>query len=167
MVTSRIRAVQGSIGGSVVKVAEILALKGSVVFTIKPSETVATLSQLLRDRRIGAAIVSSDGEAIDGVISERDVAYGLSIHKADLHTLPISALMTETVITCSPNDNIAQVASTMLSRNIRHLPVNDDNRLVGMVSIRDVLNLRLDQLQRETAQLRSLVNQIDREPKDR
>ena len=65
--------------------------------------------------------------------------------------------MTETVITCSPNDNIAKVASTMLSRNIRHLPVMDDNRLVGVVSIRDVLNLRLAELQRETAQLRNLV----------
>ena len=149
------------------KVADILALKGSVVFTIKPSETIGTLSQLLRDRRIGAAIVSSDGKAVDGVISERDVAYGLSIHTADLQTLLVSALMTKTVITCSPNDNIAKVASTMLSRNIRHLPVMDDNRLVGMVSIRDVLNLRLDELQRETAQLRNLVNQTDREPQDR
>ena len=149
------------------KVADILAQKGSVVFTIKPSETIGTLSQLLRDRRIGAAIVSSDGKAVDGVISERDVAYGLSLHKADLHTLLVSTLMTRTVITCSPNDNIAKVASTMLSRNIRHLPVNDDNRLVGMVSIRDVLNLRLDELQRETAQLRNLVNQTDRDPQDR
>ena len=58
------------------KVADILALKGSVVFAIKPSETIGTLSQLLRDRRIGAAIVSSDGKAVDGVISERDIAYG-------------------------------------------------------------------------------------------
>ena len=148
-------------------VADILALKGSVVFTIKPSETIGTLSQLLRDRRIGAAIVSSDGKAVDGVISERDVAYGLSIYKADLQTLLVSALMTKTVITCSPDDNIAKVASTMLSRNIRHLPVDDDNRLVGMVSIRDVLNLRLDELQRETAQLRNFVKLTDREPQDR
>jgi CBS domain-containing protein len=150
-----------------VKVANILALKGSVVITIKPSETIGTLSQLLRDRRIGAAIVSSDGQAVDGVISERDIAYSLSIHKADLHTLLVSALMTKTVITCSPDDNIAKVASTMLSRNIRHLPVVDDHRLVGMVSIRDVLNVRLDELQRETAQLRNLVNQTDRESQDR
>jgi CBS domain-containing protein len=151
-----------------VKVADILALKGSVVIAIKPSESIGTLSQLLRDKRIGAAIVSSDGETIDGVISERDIAYGLSIHKADLHTLLVSVLMTKTVITCSPNDNIAKVTSTMLSRNVRHLPVVDEgNRLVGMVSIRDVLNLRLDELQRETAQLRNLVSETDREPQDR
>lgn len=149
------------------KVADILALKGSVVITIKPSESLAALSKLLREKRIGAAIVSSDGQTIDGVISERDVAYGLSVHKADLHTLLVSALMTKAVITCSPRDDVAKVASTMLSRNIRHLPVHDGKGLVGMVSIRDVLNVRLDELQRETAQLRNLANQADREPQDR
>jgi CBS domain-containing protein len=75
--------------------------------------------------------------------------------------------MTKAVITCSPGDDVAKVASTMLSRNIRHIPVNDNNGLAGMVSIRDVLNVRLDELQQETAQLRSLVNQTDREPQDR
>jgi CBS domain-containing protein len=150
-----------------VKVADILAFKGPVVITIKPSESVGALSRLLRDKRIGAAIVSDDGQTIDGVISERDVAYGLSIHRADLHTLLVSALMTKAVITCSPDDDVAKVASTMLSRNIRHIPVHDGNGLVGMVSIRDVLNVRLDELQRETAQLRSLASQTNREPQDR
>jgi CBS domain-containing protein len=149
------------------KVVDILASKGSVVITIKPSESVAALSRLLRERRIGAAIVSNDGRTIDGVISERDVAFGLSVHKADLHTLLVSALMTKAVITCSPDDDVAKVASTMLSRNIRHVPVHDGKGLVGMVSIRDVLKVRLDELQRETAQLRSLANQTIREPQDR
>jgi CBS domain-containing protein len=149
------------------KVTDILAFKGSVVITIKPSESVGALSQLLRDKRIGAAIVSNDGQTIDGVISERDVAYGLSIHKGDLHALPVSALMTKAVITCFPHDDVAKVASTMLSRNIRHIPVHDGRGLVGMVSIRDVLNVRLDELQRETAQLRSLASQMEREPQDR
>ena len=149
------------------KVADILAFKGSVVITIKPSESVAALSQLLREKRIGAAIVSSDGRTIDGVISERDVAFGLSVHKADLHALLVSALMTKTVITCSPGDEVARVASTMLSRNIRHIPVHDGSGLVGMVSMRDVLNVRRDELQREAAQLRVLASQADREPQDR
>jgi CBS domain-containing protein len=149
------------------KVADILAFKGFAVITIKPSDSVGTLSKLLRDKRIGAAIVSNDGQTIDGVISERDVAYGLSIHKTDLHTLLVSALMTKAVITCSPDDDVAKVASTMLSRSIRHIPVADRNGLVGMVSIRDVLNVRLDELQRETAQLRTFATQTDREPQDR
>jgi CBS domain-containing protein len=150
-----------------VKVKDILALKGSVVITIEPSETIRALSRLLREKRIGAVIVSSDGQTVDGVISERDVAYGLAIHAADLHTLLVSSLMTKTVITCSPDDDVAHVASTMLSRNVRHLPVEEDKRLVGMVSIRDVLNSRLDELQQQTALLRTLLNQPDRAPQDR
>jgi CBS domain-containing protein len=150
-----------------VKVADILASKGSLVIMIKPTDSIGTLSTLLCEKRIGAAIVSSNGRSVDGVISERDIAYGLSIHRADLHALPVSALMTKTVITCSPNDSIAKVASTMLARNIRHVPVEDGNTLIGMVSIRDVLNSRLEELQRETALLRNFVNQTDREPEDR
>jgi CBS domain-containing protein len=155
------------LGAETVKVADILASKGSLVITIKPTDSIGTLSRLLCDKRIGAAVVSSNGSSVDGVISERDIAYGLSIHTANLHALPVSALMTKTVITCSPNDGIAKVASTMLARNIRHVPVEDGNTLIGMVSIRDVLNSRLDELQRETALLRNFVNQTDREPEDR
>jgi CBS domain-containing protein len=151
----------------IVKVADILATKGSAVITIKPSETIGSLSQRLREKRIGAAIVSSDGQTVDGVISERDVAYGLAVHKADLHALPVSALMTKTVISCSPNDSIANVASTMLARNIRHLPVQESGRLVGMISMRDVLNSRLDELQQQTNQLRAFASQTDRDPQDR
>jgi CBS domain-containing protein len=150
-----------------VKIGDILAVKGAAIITIKPAETIGELSQRLRERRIGAALVSSDGKTIEGVISERDVAYGLATHKAALYTMPVSALMTKTVITCTPEDSIAQVASLMLSRMIRHLPVLQDKRLVGMVSIRDVLNWRLDELQRQTAQLYRFVNHTESEPQDR
>jgi CBS domain-containing protein len=151
----------------IVKVADILAVKGSSVITISPTETIAALSERLREKRIGAAIVSSDGQTVDGVISERDIAYALCVHKADLHAMPVAALMTKAVVTCSANDSIAIVASTMMSRNIRHLPVKEEDRLVGMVSIRDVLNLRLDELQRETGLLRAFASHADREPHDR
>ena len=149
------------------KVADILARKGSVVVTIRPVDSIAMLSRLLGDKRIGAVVVSSDGKAVDGVISERDIAYAVSVHKSGLDALPVSALMTKAVIMCSPNDGIAKVASTMLARNIRHLPVHDGTALVGMVSIRDVLNSRLEELQHETALLRTFVNQTDRDREDR
>jgi len=149
------------------KVADILAVKGPTVVTVKPSETIAALSQRLREKRIGAAIVSSDGHTFEGVISERDIAYGLSVHKGDLHAMPVSALMTKAVITCSPEDNVANVASTMLTRNIRHLPVEHDKRLIGVISMRDVLNLRLDELQRQASMLRAFANNTDLAPQDR
>jgi CBS domain-containing protein len=147
-----------------VKVSDILLAKGSTVVTIKPSETIGALSQRLRENRIGAAIVSRDGTMVDGVISERDIAYGLAIHKAELHTLPVSELMTKTVVTCSPNDSVASVASTMRARNIRHIPVEESGRLVGMISIRDVLNHRTDDLLQQTNLLRAFASHTDRDP---
>jgi len=150
-----------------VKVADILAIKGSTVVTVQPSDTIALLSERLLEKRIGAAIVSTDGQTVEGVISERDVAYGVAVHKGDLHTLPVSALMTKEVISCSPNDSVAQVISTMLARSVRHLPVEDECRLVGMISIRDVLNVRVAELQLQTSQLRAFANQTDRDSQDR
>jgi CBS domain-containing protein len=147
-----------------VNVASILAVKGSAVITVKPTDTIGTLSQRLRERRIGAAIVSRDGTTIEGVISERDIAFSVDLHAADIYKLPVSALMTKTVITCSPRDKLADVASTMLARNIRHLPVEEGNRLVGMISIRDVLKHRLDDLQQQTNLLRAFASQVERDP---
>ena len=80
------------------KVSDILLAKGSAVVTIKPSETIGALSQRLRENHIGAAIVSRDGTMVDGVISERDIAYGLAIHKAELHKLLDSLLGASTEI---------------------------------------------------------------------
>ena len=145
-------------------VASILAVKGSAVITVKPTDTIGTLSQRLRERRIGAAVVSRDGTTIEGVISERDIAFSVDLHAADIYKLPVSALMTKTVVTCSPRDKLADVASTMLARNIRHLPVEEGNRLVGMISIRDVLKHRLEDLQQQTNLLRAFASQVDRDP---
>ena len=75
--------------------------------------------------------------------------------------------MTTTVITCAPGDKVSDVASTMVARNIRHVPVVEDNRLVGMISIRDVLNFRVDDLQQQTNMLRAFASETDREPQDR
>ncbi|HZT50267.1 MAG TPA: CBS domain-containing protein [Hyphomicrobiaceae bacterium] len=146
------------------KVADILATKGSTVVTIKPTDTIGALCERLREKRIGAAVVSSDGQAVEGMISERDVAYGLAVHKGALPTLQVSALMTKRVITCSSSDSVSSVAGTMMAHTIRHIPVQDDGRLVGMVSIRDVLNVRVDDLQRQTSQLRAFAYHVERNP---
>ncbi len=148
-------------------VLEILKRKGSLVVTIRPSDSVGALSRLLRERRIGAVVVSDDGITIDGVVSERDVAYSLCIHKTELSSLPVSEIMTRNVITCSPDDDVAKVASAMHGHRIRHIPVVDGNRACGMVSIRDLLNVRVDQLQEEAAMLRTLANGSQEEIQDR
>ncbi len=149
------------------KVASILASKSTKVITIRESETVEALSALLRQHRIGAAVVSNDGRTIDGVITERDIAYGVAVHGAAMHAMPVSSLMTRAVIACAPDDEVSLVTSTMLARNIRHIPVVTDRQLVGMVSIRDVLKVEVGELQQEAALLRALVHESDRELQDR
>jgi CBS domain-containing protein len=152
---------------AILTIREILEAKGKKVFSVKPTDSIAALSRALRAHHVGAAVVSCDGRSIDGVITERDVTYGLGIHGAGLHDMPVSKLMTEIVITCSPHDTVASVASTMMSRKIRHVPVEEDGQLLGMLSIRDVLHERIDQLQQATAQLRTFVKETNREPQDR
>ncbi len=142
----------------IVKIADLLELKGHSVPMIKPNETIATLSRRLQQARIGAMIVSEDGQTIDGIISERDVAYGLAIHRGVLHSLPAAALMTRNVITCSPTDSLAEVAKVMCEWHIRHLPVTDGKKLIGIIGMRDVFTHRLDELQRVSRLLGNYIS---------
>lgn len=136
------------------KVADILKTKGSAVETVRPDETALELSEQLRAERIGAAIVSADGSSIDGIISERDLAYGLAAHASRLPTVVVERLMTKVVVVCSPDDTINEVMSVMTRERIRHLPVKQGNHLVGIISIGDVLKNRLSEVQLEAEVLR-------------
>jgi CBS domain-containing protein len=138
----------------IMKVADILLIKGSDVKTVKANETALELSRRLSAERIGALILSEDGRTIDGIISERDLAYGLAAYAAKLPTTTVAKLMTKEVSVCSPQDGISDVMKLMTERRIRHLPVTDGDRLVGIISIGDVLNHRLEEMQLEANVLR-------------
>jgi CBS domain-containing protein len=116
--------------------------------------TALELSERLRAERIGAMIVSNDGRSIDGIISERDLAYGLAAHGGMLPKIAVSELMTKVVVVCSPEDSITDVMKLITQRRIRHLPVKDGDQLVGIISIGDVLKHRLDEMQLEANVLR-------------
>jgi CBS domain-containing protein len=136
------------------KVADILQSKGPAVKTVRPDVTALELSEQLRAERIGAMIVSADGASIDGIISERDLAYGLAAHGSKLPRVTVERLMTKVVVVCSPEDSIAEVMSVMTQRRIRHLPVKSGDRLVGIISSGDVLKHRLGEMQLEANVLR-------------
>ena len=126
------------------KVADILRIKGSVVKTVPPHETALLLSGQMRAEQIGALVVSRDGNSIEGIVSERDLAYGLATYGGRLPTIPISELMTKAVAVCSPEDSVTDVMKLMTMRRIRHVPVKDGDQLVGIISIGDVLKHRLE-----------------------
>jgi CBS domain-containing protein len=141
----------------VAKVADILKLKSERMVTAKSSDTVGALADQLRKEKCGAIVVSDRGE-VDGIISERDVAYGLPIHLGNLHTLPVKDLMTREVITCSPSDSIAVVARIMNERRIRHLPVTDGDKVVGIIGMRDILMQRLNEVEQRTQMISKLYS---------
>ena len=138
-------------------VATILKNKGSTVKTITPDATALAFAARIKAERIGAMIVSADGRSIDGIVSERDLAYGLAAHGERLPYIPVSELMTRAVVVCAPEDSIGDIINVMTLRRIRHLPVVQGGRLVGIVSSGDVLKHRLDEIQLEADVLRDVA----------
>ena len=136
------------------KVSDILQIKGADVKMVRPDMSARELAVRLHAEQIGAMIVSSDGWSIDGIVSERDLAYGLAAYGSELPTLPLSKLMAKTVIECSPDDSINHVTKLMTQRRVRHLPVKEGGQLVGIISIGDVLKHRLDELELEANVMR-------------
>jgi CBS domain-containing protein len=138
-------------------VEAILRGKGRTVATIRPDQTIAAALAALRDRNIGALVVSEDGEGVDGILSERDVVHGLADHGSALLALNVADAMTRPVATCKPTDSVADLMAEMTNRRIRHLPVVHDGRLVGIVSIGDLVKNRLDEIEYEARSLRSFI----------
>jgi len=136
------------------KVADILKTKGSAVETVRRDETALDLAEKLRTKRIGAAVVSIDGRTIEGIVSERDLAYALAAHTSRLPAVLVETLMTKIVVVCSPEDTINEVMGVMTRGRFRHLPVKNGEELVGIVSIGDILKHRLSEMQLEADVLR-------------
>jgi CBS domain-containing protein len=135
-------------------VGEILKTKGANVETIEGDATVADAIEHLRDESIGALVVSPDGQAVEGVFSERDVVTGLVEHRDALLGMKVSDLMTKSVTTCTPEDSVQKIMVEMTERRARHFPVLEGERLVGVVSIGDVVKNRLDEVELENKVLR-------------
>ncbi len=106
---------------------------------------------------IGALVVSDDGETVDGIVSERDIVFGLHRYGAGLLSQPVAEVMTHAVVTCEPNDSIAELMAEMTNRRIRHFPVVRNDRLCGIVSIGDLVKSRLDEIEYEATSLRSFI----------
>ncbi|MGN6413503.1 CBS domain-containing protein [Flexivirga sp.] len=138
------------------RIQELLKGKGSDVVTLTSDATIGDLVQTLADHGIGAVVVT-DGDAIAGIISERDVVRALVGGADGLLEKPVEELMTSQVITCSPGDEVSSLAASMTEHRFRHLPVVRGDELVGIVSIGDIVKFRLEELQSERDQLESYI----------
>ena len=131
----------------------ILEAKGGSVETIRPDAPVELAIHALRDKRIGALVVSADGRRVEGVLSERDVVRALAHHGPRQVDLPVSRIMSPAV-TSRSDTSIRDAMATMTRTRHRHLPVVEGNRLVGLVSIGDVVKHRLEEMELEASVLR-------------
>lgn len=140
-------------------VQSILSRKGTEVATIAQTATLADAVRELGKQRIGALVVSGDGRAIEGIISERDVVQAGAARGVSVLEMNVGSFMSTDVVTCNAGDGVDQLMSLMTERRIRHLPVvDDDGRLSGIISIGDVVKARLTELEHENEQLAQYIS---------
>jgi CBS domain-containing protein len=138
-------------------VSDILAYKGDRVISVAPDEGLAAAIDTLSTRRIGAVLVLDADGAIVGILSERDVLHAVARDGMAALDRKVSDVMTASVVTCDPDASIESVMQTMTERRFRHLPVVQQGRLRGMISIGDVVRLRLEEQRREADALREYI----------
>ncbi|MFC7625526.1 CBS domain-containing protein [Microlunatus sp. GCM10028923] len=139
------------------RVSDILRGKGAAVATIGPSATVAELLARLAEHNIGAMVVLAP-DGIVGIVSERDVVRRLNDLGGGLLDRPVAEIMTTNVATCALDDAVDRLNAVMTDRRIRHLPVVKDGRLLGIISIGDVVKVRMRELQDNTEQLEAYIS---------
>ena len=138
-------------------VSQILTSKGDMVFTVEPHATVARAADLLNSRRVGAMVVLGEGGGVAGIFSERDLARSVAEHGAAALELKVAQVMTRDVIFADPGEKVDVLLSRMTDRRIRHLPVCVEGRLVGIVSIGDLVKTKIAEVEAEAEGLKAYI----------
>ena len=138
-------------------VKTILSLKGSQVTTIEPHATLEAAVAMLAKHRIGALVVLGADQRVIGILSERDIVRTLAELGAAALTTPLAQVMTRKVVTCSEAETVGGVMERMTTGKFRHVPVLEQDRLVGIISIGDVVKHRLSEIEHESAALRDYI----------
>jgi len=143
--------------GGPMRISDVLRVKGTQVITVTPDTTVRHLLAVLAEHRIGAVVVSHDGTTVDGIASERDIVQALARRGAAVMSEQVTAIYTAEVHTVTPQIQIEEVMRMMTERRVRHAPVVVDGSLQGIVSIGDVVKIRLGELETERTALTDYI----------
>lgn len=135
----------------------ILSRKGSTVFTIEPTATIGHAAKFLAEHGIGALVVCGPEGRTIGIVSERDIVRAISNHGAAALDTPVSEVMTRKVVSCTKQDKLVDIMQQMTEGHFRHMPVAEDGRLIGIISIGDVVKRRIEQIEQESHQLREYI----------
>ncbi|MFA6267825.1 MAG: CBS domain-containing protein [Pseudolabrys sp.] len=138
-------------------VKTILAAKGGDIISIEPTADLATAAKLLSKHRIGAVVICGAGGRLAGILSERDIVRALAQNGAAALDLPVGQVMTRNVKTCGETDSISDLMESMTSGKFRHLPVLKAEQLIGVISIGDVVKMRVQEVEGDAAAMREYI----------
>ena len=138
-------------------VKAILSVKGGNVITIEPSADLAAATKLLAEKRIGALLITGAEGRVIGILSERDIVKTLAARGIAALQLPLSEVMTRKVVTCTESETVSVIMERMTAGKFRHVPVIEQDRLVGVISIGDVVKHRLQEMEQESSALRDYI----------
>ena len=139
-------------------VSDILKTKGHEIATISPGEPVVAALAVLEEKRIGALLVLDAHGRIAGILSERDLVRAMHKHHEEIFAKRVGDLMTTSVVTCSAKDPVVAIMGMMTAQRFRHVPVVDDGKLVGIISIGDVVKSRIEEAEAEVYALRRYIS---------
>jgi CBS domain-containing protein len=139
-------------------VSNLLEGKGTMVVTVTKEATVGDVVADLAHHRVGALVVSPDGVQIQGIVSERDIVKRLNVLHTELLDEPVSSIMSTEVRVCSPGDDVESIMNLMTQHRFRHVPVVEGGRLVGIISIGDVVKSRIEELEKDRNELMEYIS---------
>lgn len=139
------------------KVEQILQSKGTEVFAVRQDDAIADAVAMLNDKNIGAVVVRGEGDEIVGILSERDVVRRLGAKGADALAMQVKDCMTPKPFTCSPDASVDDLMAQMTEKRVRHLPVTAGGKILGVVSIGDVVKRKIEQAEKEAEALKEYI----------
>ncbi|MEM8838504.1 MAG: CBS domain-containing protein [Pseudomonadota bacterium] len=142
------------------RLGELLDKKGRETVTVGAYETLATVFTMLAERRIGALVVCDDNLGVRGIISERDLVHAVAKDGERVLSWPVETVMTKEVVTCNEDDSVDTVMEKMTTGRFRHMPVVNNRKLVGVVSIGDMVKQRIEEIEREAADIRAYIHTV-------
>ena len=138
-------------------VETILQAKGSLVYTLPETASLADAVSLLNTHNIGALVVTGAGDEVAGILSERDIVRQLGKEAAISMVQPVSAIMTRSAVTCGRDTEIAEIMDLMTEHRVRHIPVMEGRQLVGIISIGDVVKAKIEEIEQDAEALREYI----------
>ncbi|HEX2511578.1 MAG TPA: CBS domain-containing protein [Xanthobacteraceae bacterium] len=138
-------------------VKSIIDIKGGDVVTLEPGVSLDTAAKLLAERRIGAVVVLGADDRVVGILSERDIVREIADRGAAAMQAPVSQVMTRKVVTCTLDETLHSIMERMTAGKFRHVPVIDQGRLAGIISIGDVVKHRIEEMEQESDALKSYI----------